>query len=363
MRPENTPQTTNFRRYITMAAVMTLLLCFSAVTFAQTPQLSLADLLIGLRSQKVTLPERNRILAEAVRERGITFAFTPEIANELKATGADDDLIEAIKIKSEEPAPGPTPAAEPDHVFYHRRAIENSAKGEYTLALADFNKAAELQADDPSILIGRGRTLFNMKAYDRSVADFDKAIELSPKDSSAYYNRGVSYERMGETEKAMADYKTAVGIDENNEPAKANLKRLQDEIDRAEKKRLDAEKAEAERKKAEADAEAAKKAAVAVPEFINLGVLSGDRVVRMVMPVYSVIARRSNIEGKVSVEVELDEEGNVVSANAVSGPKMLQGSAEDAAKRSKFTPAQFDGKPIKGKGVIIYNFTLKAERD
>jgi TonB family protein len=82
----------------------------------------------------------------------------------------------------------------------------------------------------------------------------------------------------------------------------------------------------------------------------------------MVTPVYSLVAQRANVEGKVTVEVELNEDGEVVSANATSGHQMLRGSAEDAAKRSKFKPALHNNRPIKAKGVILYNFSLRAKR-
>ena len=61
---------------------------------------------------------------------------------------------------------------------------------------------------------------------------------------------------------------------------------------------------------------------------------------------------------RAGVEVELDAEGSVTKATATSGHAMLRQSAEDAAKRSKFKPALFNGKPIKAKGVITYNFSL-----
>jgi TonB family C-terminal domain len=80
----------------------------------------------------------------------------------------------------------------------------------------------------------------------------------------------------------------------------------------------------------------------------------------MVMPTYPQLASRANIEGKVTVDVELDMEGKVVSAKAASGHQMLRQAAEDAAKRSRFKPPTFDGTPIRAKGVIVYNFNLKA---
>src|ERR1041384_1207331 len=80
-----------------------LLVVLSAMFFesvaAQPAQLSLADILIALRSKKVTLAERNKLIGDAVKTRGITFTLTPEIEKELQTTGADKLLIDAIRTK------------------------------------------------------------------------------------------------------------------------------------------------------------------------------------------------------------------------------------------------------------------------
>jgi hypothetical protein len=107
---------------------------------AQSRQLSLADILIGLRSSKATMPEKNKILSDAVAERGITFALTEEIENELFKTGADKSLVDTIRQKSpiiktsatpevKLPEPKPSPAVVlPDFSFYQKRADENIGK-------------------------------------------------------------------------------------------------------------------------------------------------------------------------------------------------------------------------------------------
>ena len=333
-----------------IAAFAVLLAIGTVTTFAQNPPLSLADLLIGLRSKKVTLEERNQILATAVNERGVTFAMTPEIEKELAATGADATLIAAVKAKSQPskpvvvatpvPTPLPTPPP-PDAAFFQKRADEHAEKGEFDAAYNDYTKAVEMKGDDPSLFVKRGRTLVNLKSYDRSLKDFDKAIELNPKTAIAFLNRGVSYEKLGDVRKALADFKKASELDATNEVAKAEAKRLQDQLD-----------------KEEAAKRAAEKPKVVKPEILNLGALSNVNAERLVMPTYSMMARQSRVEGKVTVEVELDVEGNVVSAEATSGHAMLRQAAEDAAKKSKFKPAMFNGEPIKAKGVITYNFTL-----
>ena len=334
-----------------IASVLALLLSAFALdaNAQQAEPLSLADLLIGLRSKKVSIEERNQILANAVKERGITFVNGPEIEKELDATGADQVLIAAIRSKSQPPKPVATPTPKPAATpvptptpvdFYQKRADASLDKGEADAALADYNKALEMKSDDANLYVGRGRAHFSKKSYDLSVKDYDKASELSPKTAIAFLNRGESYEKLGDVQKALADYRKASELDTSNGTAKAEVKRIEDQL-----------------AKETAEKAAAAKAAE-VPEFLNLGSLSTANAIRMVTPTYPAMARQSRVVGKVSVDVDLDAEGNVVEAKATSGHAMLKQAAEDAAKRSKFQPALFNGKPIKAKGVLVYNFCL-----
>ena len=184
-------------RYGRAALLAAIVLIVPAIATAQAAKLSLADLLIGLRSQKVTLDDRNRILTEAVKTRGITFASSAVIESELTSTGANPALIDAIRAASPkvDPKPVATPAptpAPPDHTFFARRADGNASKGEFTLALADYDTAATMKPDDSAIFAGRARTHFNLKSFDKAVADYDKVVELSPKDPAAYYFVGLT---------------------------------------------------------------------------------------------------------------------------------------------------------------------------
>ena len=329
-----------------------LAVILASIAAAQNPPLSLADLLIGLRSKKATIEERNHILSRAVMERGVTFVNTPEIEKELAATGADQHLIAAVRAKSVKPAvvATPTPAPKPTPTpaeFYSKRAEASLERGNVDSALADYTEALKLKADDPDLYISRGKALFTKKDFDRSVKDYDKAIELAPKTAVAFLNRGASYEQLGDVQKALNDFKAAASLEPTNDAAKAEVKRIEDQL----------AKAKAEKEAAEREA-AAKAAAAIVPEFLNLGSLSAESAERLVTPTYPSMARQSRIIGKVNVEVELDAEGNVTKADATSGHAMLRQAAEDAAKRSKFKPAQYNGKPIKARGVITYSFAL-----
>ncbi|MEO7672725.1 MAG: TonB family protein [Pyrinomonadaceae bacterium] len=324
---------------------------------AQQAQLTLADLLIGLRSKKVSLVDRNTILTQAVKQRGVTFSLSTDIEKELTATGAAKVLLDAIREKAnvavvpapiQVATPQPTPKP-PDFAFYQTRADTNLGKGEFSLALADYDRAVELKADDAIAFLNRGRTHYSLKAFERAGADYDKAIELDPKDSKAFYNRGVLFERLGNLDKAISDYQKAVDLDSGNDPAKLGLKKLLDE----QQAKLASQPPPVKPPVVET---------VKAPETMNLGSLTAANAVRMVTPVYASIAQKTNVEGRVTVEVAIDEQGNVTSAKAVNGHQLLRGSAEDAAKRSKFKPALFGEKAIKAIGSITYNFSLKQPR-
>jgi TonB family protein len=91
---------------------------------------------------------------------------------------------------------------------------------------------------------------------------------------------------------------------------------------------------------------------------ISGGVLNG-KAVRLVTPTYPPIAKAAHASGAVTVRVLIDENGNVVSASAVSGHPLLQASAVSAARQSNFTPTKLSGQPVKVTGVIVYNFVAQ----
>jgi TonB family protein len=75
-------------------------------------------------------------------------------------------------------------------------------------------------------------------------------------------------------------------------------------------------------------------------------------------PEYPVAARRDNVSGTVTVEIEIDEDGNVASAKAASGPDVLRAAAVKAAYRARFKPAMVNGKPVKFSAALTYDFVI-----
>lgn len=345
-------------------AALTVSLFISLETARTQTQLSLADILVGLRSKKVTLAERNRLLTDAVKERGITFALTPEIEKELAAAGASGELIEAIRQKSPvikavlTPQPTPTPVLPPsatptpvptpiptpkppDSGFYQKRADESAAEGKHDLAVADYGKAIELNPQAVALYLSRGRVFYGKKDYASAVADYSRAIEIDP-ESTLYFIRGDSHEKMGDFQKAFNDYQKAVELDANNQSAKDNLKRLQDRM-------------AVQSPKPAAPPTAQASETTAPPLTVNIGALN-NLAVRLAKPVYPAHAHKMNIQGQVTVQITLDAEGNILSAKATDGPAMLRSPSEDAALKSKFNPARVGDQPVKANGFIIYNY-------
>ena len=89
---------------------------------------------------------------------------------------------------------------------------------------------------------------------------------------------------------------------------------------------------------------------------ISAGVLNG-KATSLPKPSYPPVARAAKASGTVVVQVTVDENGNVISASAVSGHPLLRASAVAAARAAKFSPTRLSGKPVKVTGVITYNFT------
>ena len=85
------------------------------------------------------------------------------------------------------------------------------------------------------------------------------------------------------------------------------------------------------------------------------GVLNG-KATSLPKPAYPPAARAVKASGAVSVQVLINETGNVISANAVSGHPLLRAAAEAAARGARFSPTLLAGQPVKVSGVIVYNF-------
>ena len=334
---------------------------------AQGRELSLADILIALRSKKAVIDEKNKLLADAVKQRGITFALTPEIEKELGSTGARPELISAIREKNAQPKKDPVaevaatlaepkPAVveppvkavppPPDFAYYRERATKALNANDLDAALIELGKAAEFKPADSTLFADRGVIHLRREQNEAALEQFSRAVEANPKDVLSYFNRGMVKERLGKTADAIHDYEKALELDPADESAKTSVARL---------RKVQADAAAAEAVKIEADRKAAERARE--PIVFSIGALNAYAT-RLAVPVYPQHERTMRTQGTVTVLIGLDTQGKVMSVKAVDGPKQLWAAAEYAAKASKFKPVEREGKPITVSGSITYKFAL-----
>src|SRR5258705_124712 len=93
---------------------------------------------------------------------------------------------------------------------YINRGNARYGKGDLDGALADYDKAIELNPKDALAYYNRGNVKDKTGDVDGALADYGKAIKLKPKDALAYYNRGNAKYRKGDLDGALADANKAV---------------------------------------------------------------------------------------------------------------------------------------------------------
>jgi TonB family protein len=186
-------------------------------------------------------------------------------------------------------------------------------------------------------------------------ADASEAVRLDPKNADALALRGSLYFKKDDFENALKDYTQAIRL----EPDHENYYTMRAEVYRKLGKQSEAEADELKAREFE-DKIVETPDAPASPNSPNSKTISGGvlngKATNLVQPPYPAAAKAVRAAGAVNVQVTIDEKGNVISANAVSGHPLLRASAVAAALQSKFSPTLLSGKAVKVSGVIVYNF-------
>ncbi len=93
------------------------------------------------------------------------------------------------------------------------------------------------------------------------------------------------------------------------------------------------------------------------PNLSQTKVLNG-KAIKLVKPPYPTELLTEREEGAVNVLIIINETGEVVSAQAVSGYKGFRQVAEEAARKSRFKRFIRCGIAAKVMGTVVYNFVL-----
>jgi tetratricopeptide (TPR) repeat protein len=104
------------------------------------------------------------------------------------------------------------------------RGIAYASKGQYDLAIQDYEQAIKLNPSLAGVGLGgyrievynqRGKAFAKKERYDNAIHDFNQVIGLDPKNAEAFYNRGIAKIKKGDDAGAAADMATAKSINPN----------------------------------------------------------------------------------------------------------------------------------------------------
>src|SRR6185503_12408546 len=93
------------------------------------------------------------------------------------------------------------------------RGAAHFAKADFAGALADYDAALRTRPANVDALIGRGAAHAALDDVPAAIADYDRALEIAPSSTEALEARGLAHAKLGEPERAAADESRAIAID------------------------------------------------------------------------------------------------------------------------------------------------------
>jgi len=118
-----------------------------------------------------------------------------------------------------------------------KRGLAKARLGDYPGARVDYDEALRLDPEDPAVLVNRGVALLHLGHLDDAMADHDLAIAVDPTRSRSFLSRAGIKTQQGRFEEALLDYDRALELDPESVEAwsdrglaKASLGRLQEAL-------------------------------------------------------------------------------------------------------------------------------------
>lgn len=105
---------------------------------------------------------------------------------------------------------------------WHNRGVSYARLGRFEDAISDFDRTVRLNPQYTNAYFNRGELRYELGQFDEALKDYGEAIRLQPRDAAAYNSRGHTYYRMGDYQAAINDYARAIRIDPQSAAAYTN---------------------------------------------------------------------------------------------------------------------------------------------
>ncbi len=122
------------------------------------------------------------------------------------------DLERAAAFYSEALDSGSLPSSYKVLALTRRSSIHGRA-GRDEAAIADLDRALEIEPNNTFALMKRGSTFLEQGKFSRAVQDYRRALEIDPTMIEAYYGRALAYGQMDEHARSIEDYNRISSLD------------------------------------------------------------------------------------------------------------------------------------------------------
>jgi tetratricopeptide (TPR) repeat protein len=125
-----------------------------------------------------------------------------DLSAELKSSSKDPETTQKKKAKTPEQI----------RASWLKKGTLASAYGDEKTAIAQFQKAIEMDPQRGDAYFHQGISYGEMGNYPKAISALSRAIELGPQKGAYHYGRGRVYLMCGESEKAIIDFKHAAEL-------------------------------------------------------------------------------------------------------------------------------------------------------
>jgi tetratricopeptide (TPR) repeat protein len=161
-----------------------------------------------------------------VKDRGIDFTVKDDYLQEVHAAGGDDDLVAALKSAKVIPPVTVDSAAQARQAEVRQHVAhgaELKLKGQYAEAELEFRAALSSGPPNAEVYLSLASVLGRQRKWDDDVTAAREAVRLNPNSVMAHIVLGVALAGRSDWDGAAAEHREAIRLNSNDDLAHADL--------------------------------------------------------------------------------------------------------------------------------------------